>query len=103
MEMPRLVRIPVMLAREAPTATVRAQLTSTRMVLQILKPPKTFRTLNLFKILSTLKTPRTVKIPPRKLPRTKIDSMIRVIMLPRKILVRRSRMSVAIVVTLTAL
>jgi hypothetical protein len=104
MEMLRLVRIPVMLAPEAPTATVQAQLTSTtRMVLKIHKIHKTFRTLNSLKILSTLKTPRTIKMPPRSLPRTKTNGLIRVIMLPKKILVRHSRMSVAIVVTRTAL
>ena len=104
MEMLRLVRIPVMLAPEAPTATVQVQLTSTtRMVRKILKIPKTFRTLNSLRILSTLKTSRTIKMPPRSLPRTKADGLIRGIMLPKKILVRRSRMSAAIVVTRTAL
>jgi hypothetical protein len=104
MEMLRLVRIPVMLAPEAPTATVQVQLTSTtRMVRKILKIPKTFRTLNSLRILSTLKPSRTIKMPPRSLPRTKTDGLIKVIMLPKKILVRRSRMSVAIVVTRIAL
>jgi hypothetical protein len=104
MEMLRLVRIPVMLAPEAPTATVQVQLTSTtRMVRKILKIPKTFRTLNSLRILSTLKTSRTIKMPPRSLPRTKTDGLIKVTILPKKILVPRNRMSVEIVVTRTAL